>query len=39
LRLPPYFATIDEIEAIVGGESFLLSDLNRNWWQVAHLKS
>lgn len=30
---------IEEIAAIVGGESFLLSDLNRNWWEVAYLKS
>jgi catechol 2,3-dioxygenase-like lactoylglutathione lyase family enzyme len=30
---------IEEIEAIVGGESFLLSDLNRNWWEIAYLKS
>ena len=30
---------IEDIETIVGGESFLLSDLNRNWWEVAYLKS
>jgi len=30
---------IEEIEALVGGESFLLSDLNRNWWEIAYLKS
>ena len=30
---------IEEIEAIIGGESFLLSDLNRNWWEIAYLKS
>jgi hypothetical protein len=29
---------IEEIEAIVSSESFLLSDLNRNWWEVAYLK-
>jgi len=30
---------IEEIKEIAGGASFLLSDLNRNWWEIAYLKS
>ena len=28
---------IETIKEIAGGQSFLLSDLNRNWWEIAHL--
>jgi catechol 2,3-dioxygenase-like lactoylglutathione lyase family enzyme len=28
---------IEEIKEIAGGQSFLLSDLNRNWWEIAYL--
>jgi len=30
---------IEEIKEIVDGQSFLLSDLDRNWWEIAWLKS
>jgi catechol 2,3-dioxygenase-like lactoylglutathione lyase family enzyme len=30
-------AAIEEIKEIAGGQSFLLSDLNRNWWEIAYL--
>jgi catechol 2,3-dioxygenase-like lactoylglutathione lyase family enzyme len=30
---------IDEIEDIVDGQAFLLSDLNRNWWEIAYLRN
>jgi catechol 2,3-dioxygenase-like lactoylglutathione lyase family enzyme len=29
---------IDEIKDISDGQFFLLSDLNRNWWEVAYLQ-
>jgi catechol 2,3-dioxygenase-like lactoylglutathione lyase family enzyme len=32
-------ATIDEIEETPRGQSFLLSDLDRNWWEVAWLEN
>ncbi len=32
-------AAIEEIKEIAGGASFLLADLNRNWWEIAHLTS
>ena len=28
---------IEEIKATAQGQSFLLSDLNRNWWEIAYL--
>jgi catechol 2,3-dioxygenase-like lactoylglutathione lyase family enzyme len=31
--------TIEGIKEIVDGQSFLLSDLDRNWWELAWLKS
>lgn len=31
--------SIDEIKAIPGGESFLICDLDRNWWEIAWLKN
>ena len=30
---------IDAIEDIVDGQAFLLSDLNRNWWEIAYLRN
>ena len=27
------------IEDIVDGQAFLLSDLNRNWWEIAYLRN
>jgi catechol 2,3-dioxygenase-like lactoylglutathione lyase family enzyme len=30
---------IDEIKDIVDGQAFLLSDLNRNWWEIAYLRN
>jgi catechol 2,3-dioxygenase-like lactoylglutathione lyase family enzyme len=32
-------AAIDEIKDTQGGQSFLLSDLDRNWWEVAYLRN
>ena len=32
-------AAIEEIGEIGDGESFLLSDLNRNWWEIAYLRN
>ena len=29
--------TLEEIKETIGGESFLLSDLDRNWWEIAAL--
>jgi len=29
--------TLEEIKETTGGESFLLSDLDRNWWEIAAL--
>jgi hypothetical protein len=31
--------TIEKITDTVDGQSFLLSDLDRNWWEIAHLNS
>lgn len=31
-------ASIAEIEEVPGGESFLISDLDRNWWEIAFLE-
>ncbi len=30
---------INAIEDIVDGQAFLLSDLNRNWWEIAYLRN
>jgi len=30
---------IEEIKEIANGHSFLISDLNRNWWEVACLQN
>ena len=30
---------IDAIEDIVDGQAFLLSDLNRNWWEIAYMRN
>jgi hypothetical protein len=30
---------IGAIEDIVDGQAFLLSDLNRNWWEIAYLRN
>jgi catechol 2,3-dioxygenase-like lactoylglutathione lyase family enzyme len=32
-------AAIDEIQDTLDGESFLVSDRDRNWWEIAHLKN
>jgi catechol 2,3-dioxygenase-like lactoylglutathione lyase family enzyme len=32
-------AAIEDIRSTPEGESFLLSDLDRNWWEVAYLKN
>ena len=31
--------SIEEIQDIDGGQSFQLSDLDRNWWEIAYLKN
>jgi catechol 2,3-dioxygenase-like lactoylglutathione lyase family enzyme len=30
---------IEKIKEISGGESFLIGDLDRNWWEIAYLKN
>ena len=30
---------IEKIKDTAGGQSFLLSDLDRNWWEIAYLEN